>query len=276
MRCSRCFGLVGQALLVGMAFTPVAADAATPLFGVSTGATEFDVIDNVLLSIDPLTGSATAIGDITGYDTINGLAYDPNSDTLYAVNSGLNVQDPDGDVLLTLDPLTAAPTLIGQLETSLVNGLTFDPNTNTLYGVESVNDSLLTIDTTSGLATPVGDTGFEAVNGLTFDPNTGTLYGVDNSADVLITIDPNTGGGTEVGPLTLGGLRGVTFDANSAQLFGVDNLSDELVSINTLTGTATGIGPLGFDNVTALTAVPEPATLGLIGAGGLLVMRQRR
>lgn len=266
----------GPSFFAAMACMPLAAGATSPLFGVSTELTEFDVIDNVLLSIDPVTGTATEIGDITGYDTINGLAYDVNTDTLYAVNSGLNVQDPNGDVLLTLDPLTGAPTLIGQLETSLVNGLTFDPDTNTLFGVESVNDNLLTIDTATGLATPVGATGFQAVNGLTYDPDTGTLYGVDNSADVLIAIDPNTGAGTEVGPLTLGGLRGVTFDANSAQLFGVDNITDQLVSIDTNTGNATGIGPLGFDNVLGLTSVPEPAALGVLGVTGLVLTRRRQ
>lgn len=253
---------------------PAPADA--QLFGVSSQLTEFDTIDNVLLSIDPLTGNATEIGDITGYDTVSALAYDPNTDTLYAVNSGLNVQDPDGDVLLAIDPNTATPTEIGQLGTSLVNGLAFDPNSNTLYGVEAVNDQLLTIDTTNGSTAAVGATGFQVVTGLTFDPADATLYGVDNSADELLTLDAISGIGSTIGPLNLDGLRGVTFDlADPTRLFGVDNITDTLVAIDKATGNAVSIGPLGFDNVTALAAVPEP-TAALFALPALVGMRRRR
>ncbi len=264
-------------VLVALATLPFApARANEPLFGVSSGLDLFDTIDNALLSIDPVTGNATPLGDITGYDTVNALAYDPNTGTLYAVNSGLNVQAPADNVLLSIDPTDGTPTLIGQLGASLVNGLAFDPTTNTLYGVEAVTDQLLTIDTSNGDTTPVGDTGFEVVTGLTFDPADSTLYGVDNSSDELLTINPFSGDGTAVGPLNLGGLLGVTFDTDDpSRLFGVDNVTDTLVAIDKATGNAVGIGPLGFDNVLALAAVPEPAFAAVVLPALGVALRRR-
>ena len=103
-----------------------------------------------LYSIDVNNGALNAIGDLdqlaidnfftAGGDGINGLAYDPSSDVLWATTA-------NGE-LLEITTTTAEVVTVGNTQADL-RGLAYDYNTNELWGV-SANGNLYHIDTNSG------------------------------------------------------------------------------------------------------------------------------
>lgn len=163
---------------------------------------------NELFSIDTTTGDLTVVGN-TNLATSHALAFDPNTDTLFASN---------GSMLFTINTITAATTSIGAFGFSSVLGLAFDPNTNTLFGSDGSGDQLLTINTGTGAASSVGALGFGRVAGLTYDPLGDILYGVSDDTQELISIDTTTGSGTLIGELVPGGNSNV-----EALAFGYSN-----------------------------------------------------
>ena len=203
-----------------------------------------------LLTINTATGAGAAVGPF-GPFTVSGLAFDPNTNTLYGAGFG---------ELLTINTSTGAATVVGPLGFGNVLGLAFDPNTNTLFGSEFANDFLLTINTATGAGTPVGVIGTSfGVEGLAFDPNTNTLYGTAFASNQLLTINTATGAGAAVGPLGFFTVGGLAFDPVSNTLFGIHRPSNQLLTINTATGAGTAVGPVGFSDVHGLAfSVPEP------------------
>ncbi|MFQ5424886.1 MAG: hypothetical protein ACE5F9_13025 [Phycisphaerae bacterium] len=202
------------------------------------------------LELNAITGAATAVSSVglRGFLQVEGLAFDPITNTLFGTDTGINQ-------LLTIDPVTGAGTTVGPLGfggggVGGVQGLAFVSNTNTLFGV-SVDSStgvstLITIDPATGAGTIVGPIGFFDVLGLTFDPNTNTLLGTDIDTDQLITIDP-AGTGTAVGSLGFSFVESLAFDPNTNTLFGVGALPpDQLLTIDPATGAGTAVGPTGF------------------------------
>ncbi len=107
-------------------------------------------LTQTLYSIDVNTGALNAIGDLdqlavdnflaAGGDGINGLAYDPTSDVLWATTA-------NGE-LLEINTTTAAVVTVGNTQADL-RGLAFDYTANELWGV-SANGNLYHIDTNSG------------------------------------------------------------------------------------------------------------------------------
>ncbi|MFT3788862.1 MAG: DUF4394 domain-containing protein [Tepidisphaeraceae bacterium] len=127
---------------------------------------------------------------------------------------------------------------------------------------------------------------------------TTTLYDMDSRSDALYTQNPPNNG-----TLNFVGNFGVTVDAGAGIGFDIastdpndDSLLDEhafaafarpseqlgylLYDVNLTTGATTGGravgGGLGFTGGLAVTVAPEPAMLGLLGAGALLVLKRRR
>ncbi|MDP6814858.1 MAG: PEP-CTERM sorting domain-containing protein [Alphaproteobacteria bacterium] len=262
MRISKSLACAAAAVLLGTT------SAHAALFGVSN-------ITDELLTINPTTGAATAIGSL-GYVFPFGIAFD-SSGALFGV-------DNSTDQLYSINTTTGAGTAIGNLGFNIPNSLAFDGSDN-LFATDRNTDQLFSINTTTGAGTAIGPVGggFGHVTGLAFD-SSGTLYGVDNGTESLLTINTTTGAGTLVGTLgALGGidLLGIAFDT-SGTLFGAGNVSDQLYTINTTSGVATAVGPLGFSGVHGLSfvpdAVPEPGTLALFSLGllGLGAARRRQ
>lgn len=161
-----------------------------------------------LITINPLTGMGTAVGDVNfDLGSISGLAFD-SSNTLFGVTFF-------GD-LVTIDPSTGAITLVGPTgfaTTGHIQDIAFDVS-GTLFGV-------------------------------TFDPGDPTR-GIPDEPFQLITIDPLTGLGTSVGALDPQVVvSGIAFDV-SGTLFGVTcDLDPKLVTIDPLRAVVTIVGPLG-------------------------------
>jgi len=145
--------------------------------------------DSTLYSIDPSSGSGTAIGSGTGV-ALNALAFSP-SGTLYAAG---------GDSLYTIDITTGMGTEIGSgsgagAYTSS-GDLEFDSGGN-LYLTSSgaSGDQLFSIDPTTGQGTLIGNIGYSQVYGLAYF--NGVMYGF-TAGGSAITINLTTGAGTLV------------------------------------------------------------------------------
>lgn len=132
-----------------------------------------------LVIVDTTDASLTVI-DPLPFDPVRGLAWDPETSTLYGVGRQLQFVGV-GDILFTVDPGTGATTTIGPTGFSL-GGIEFGPD-GVLYGGDTgapgVGEGgggarIYAIDTTTGQATPIGaGTGANAISGLAFVPEGG-------------------------------------------------------------------------------------------------------
>jgi len=180
-----------------------------------------------------------------------GLAFDQNSDTLYASNA---------TDLYTIDTFTGTDTLVGNFVNAAdIQGLAYDPNTDTLYGMDAATQTLFTINTTTGEATSVGP-GTSFIFGLAFDPNTDTLYGT-GAPQRLFVINTGNGVMNSVGaPGSLGSTNifDLAFDAITDTLLGYDNALREFVAIDVATGETAAAGTWGaFGETEGLTFDPN-------------------
>jgi len=126
---------------------------------------------NNLYTIDEGSGAMTLIGAMA-MDSVTGIAYDDNSDTMYAMSYGTTSD------LYTVDYSTATATFVGSAGTG---GLIIDiacDNDGNLFGIDLIDDSLYSIDSSTGVATLIGSTG-HSLNygqGMEYDKNNDILY----------------------------------------------------------------------------------------------------
>jgi len=119
-----------------------------------------------------LTRSAGATGTMWSFDigapsSLEVGSLDPSIDGLDFIGDGLYGLSQSTYNLYTIDPTSAATTLVGPTgfsSTTALGGLTYAPD-GMLYAV--LNDSLYTVDQATGAATLVGAIGFDNVSGLT-------------------------------------------------------------------------------------------------------------
>ena len=267
--------------------TPVVRGAA-----ILYGATGSSGVAGALYTIDPVNAAATLVGPIVNAAdgaalSITGLAFSPLSGVLFGVTS--NSLTPNiPRTLVTINPQTAAATVIGSLGGSGVGDIAFAANGN-LYGYQNGGmQALLSINLSTGLATTVGSsaTGTTKGGGIAFSPS-GTLHvSASGAVGTLDRVDVDTGVRT-VG-VTLNGANAIAGETIAAMsfdddgtLFGVINNrlggSDRLVVINPNTGgmTAIGVLPPGFDAI-AFQAVPEPESCALLLIGLVALGRRIR
>ena len=212
------------------------------LFGSDASADE-------LIAISPENGSSDSLGE-TALPSLNGLAFDVNSDTLYGIDVATNS-------LITVNAATGQLTLVGPIGVNFPNtaGLAYDPVNNILYATSNGSAAnLYIIDTLTGNASSVGPLGIN-IPGLAFDPTTATLYGVSGQTDSLYTVNTSTGESTLIGELGIStSFCGLAYDSASGELFLSDTGSDALYSINRSSGSATFVGELEFPQVNGLAA----------------------
>ena len=195
-----------------------------------------------LYRIDLATGVATPLGT-TGFEGIEGLAFDPGCKKLYGV-------DDVKDRLVTCDLKTGGCTTVGSLGLDVTDtGLSFTSNGSFFMSTDAPKNPLrfFALDLKTGAATWIGNQGTE-VTGLA--GNFFALYGLGGDGkDNLVIVDPATGKATPVGPLGAVTLQdgGLDFDRDGT-LYGLNDLGpgstasgkpSQLFKIATQTGKAT-------------------------------------
>ncbi|MEP6672021.1 MAG: hypothetical protein ABJF10_22855 [Chthoniobacter sp.] len=138
----------------------------------------------------------------------------------------------DSTIFYSINPITGAATVIGNIGFSNVTGMDFNPITGVLYA-EGVNGStgiLLTINPLTGVGTSIGATGVSsAFSDLSFRSD-GTLFGYNSGS--IYTFNLSTGAATLIGftgVITDGGLA---FDSSDT-LHIVNNGNAATINTNT-------------------------------------------
>ena len=257
-----------------------------------------------LYQIDPNTGVGTLIGPLidNGFNpyAVTGLAFDSVNGVLYgSTSNNSGAGGSSSKELVAINPTTGTVTVVGSFTTTgTMADLTFDTTTATLYGTGSLDGNLYVINTTTGAAMAVGSAALgnsTAGNGVAAN-SAGQIFGSPLGASgSLVQFNKSNGSAATVAtlsgaPVSTGAINAMAFNSGGT-LYGVnvDNnvgaRPTDLVTINTGTGVVTNIGAsvAGLDAIVFFnpTAVPEPATLSLLGLGavgsfGLNVLRRRR
>jgi hypothetical protein len=183
-------------------------------------------------TVNTSNGAFTALGSLTGLgtSTLFNLAF-INGD-LYGIDDSISTR------LYRINTTTLTATLVGSgFGTSVDGGIAQGPGASA-YGINSTSPNpFFSINTTAGTATQISaSTGF-AASTFALAYTGGVMYGISASSGNIRTINLATGAGTAAG------------------------------SVNTASaaaGTVFSIAP-----VIAAAAVPEPGTVGLLGAAGL-------
>ncbi|HWN41082.1 MAG TPA: hypothetical protein VNW71_02615, partial [Thermoanaerobaculia bacterium] len=223
-------------------FVLLTAIAAPTLAAVGTGYSVQSDGSQKLYRIDLATGVATSIG-ATGFEGIEGLAFDPGCKKLYGV-------DDVKDRLVTCNITTGACTSVGSLGLDVTDtGLSFAKDGRLFMSTDAPKNPIrfFVLDPATGAATWVGNQGTE-ITGLAGDLF--TLYGLGGDGkDNLVIADPATGKATPIGPLGTVTLQdgGLDFDRDGT-LYGLNDLgpgsiasgkASQLFKIATQTGKAT-------------------------------------
>jgi len=273
--------LLGTAMIVGLGGAQI--HAATLYGQIGSG--------GELYTIDTNTLAATFIGSDITEDSPE-IELTPDGSAIFASTSdfegyfelnpadAMNVDTPDLFFPASRDTLTAME-FVGS---TLYAGTTVAGAGGDAY--------LATVNLTTGVVTEIGNTGLlGSLGGLAYNDSTGVMYGVSTAGpggSTLYTINLGTGVAAAVGPVTettegqLSAMTGLEFGTDGV-LYAVSNstLSNRLLSIDPLTGNTTDLGAItglvGLGNINAITgpAIPEPASLALLGLGSLLIAARR-
>ncbi|CAG0936883.1 hypothetical protein TFLX_05779 [Thermoflexales bacterium] len=142
-------------------------------------------------------------------NTYYGMDFDPNANTLYALN---DTTDQLGTINLSNGVFTSLVSCPPGGGAASWSGLSIDPETGVFYG--STTTDLYTIDPTTGASTLLGPFGTTLMIEVAVSPS-GEMYGHDIGTDSIYRINKTTGAATLIG-LT-------TYSANFAQGMDFDN-----------------------------------------------------
>jgi PEP-CTERM motif len=228
-------------------------------------------VESILYQISVTSGQVQqTIGDLHTTH-VTALAFQPGTGVIFG-----HISNSPTAQLITIDPVTAAYTVIGDTGHQ-VPDMTFRSD-GTLFAWSKTNkptgniDNVITISTTNGQATLIGNSSFiTSQAGLSFAPN-GTLYLKNGNS--LYSVDQVTGVPTKV--LDLIGVplfNALAFDLNGKP-YSVNRTGGQsfLETFDMSTGIIMQLGEItnngqSVNGVSALSfnfaAVPEPSSLAL-------------
>lgn len=269
-------------LLAALALLGSAATAhAVPATGIAGG--------NTLFSFDTATPGAVsgqrAITGLQGGETLYGIDFRPATAALYGLGTTGR--------LYTINAGTGAATVASALNVSLSGGsfdIAFNPVVDRLRVVSDTGQNLrvnadtgaVTVDKSlayaNGTATP-GVLGVAYTNQVGGTVASTVLFDIDTANGLLDTqAPPNNGTLNAVGSLGVAGLTSFDIDGMGNVGYAADSTS--FYTVNLATGAANLVGAFGVGNVTdfAITQVPEPMSLALLGMGlvGMATLRRRQ
>ena len=236
--------------------------------------------------------SNVALSGMQPSETIRGIDFRPSTGQLFALGSSSR--------LYTVNTTTGAATLVGPGSftpalTASQYGFDFNPTIDRIRVVGSDTQNTVLNPTTGGgtAATPTfyaaGDPNQGAmpmIVGSAYDRNfvggvTSQLYGIDANLNILVRQANSAGTLNTVGALGVDFGADVGFDiAPGGTAFASNRVAfapqTHFFTINLATGQASLAGIVG-DNLSldAIAVTPAPASLALIGLGGLLARRRR-
>jgi hypothetical protein len=219
-------------------------------------------------TIDLTTGQFSEIGNM-GVQ-LSGLGVGPGG-ALYGGVEG-------GNTLYQVNPATGSVSPVGS---GSFNYLNFGSTTAGLYALDT-SDNLYSINPTNGQGTLIGSTGLGGSDGG-LSTNSGTLY-YESYNTYLYSLNVTTGSPTPIGSSgypSIGNFGGMVFEDGTLYAGFNDIVAYRVVTVDPTTGVAPTANPEtgdftgSFDGL-APVAVPEPASLSLLGAGGLLLLHRRR
>jgi len=222
----------------------------------SGGANTDAPIAGNLYTVNLANGAATLIGAIRlpGAKPIGvtGMAFHPQTGVLYGITSELSPNNPHS--LVTIDPLTGAAAVVGELNT-VGSDLAFD-KLGTLYVWMQTSSQLGTVDMSTARVTPIGKGGPPGpAAGIAIDPQGMVYVTAKGASGTLDNVDLATGG-LQVGPPLTGApfstqINSMSFSPSGLLLAvnsnGGSPANTRLVAINTATGAVATIGNLPDD-----------------------------
>lgn len=233
-----------------------------------------------LYQLDPTDGSVIqTIGSI-GFSHVVAIDFHPLTGVLY----GMTNSNLDNAQLITINLATGMGSVVGGPSGIQVPDMSFDSLGN-LYAWGAFNsitgdaDDLYTIDLTTGAATKAGEFGLDVDSvGLAFDSADNLFM---KSLSTVYSINPATGmsaGSYDLGTPLGSGNNMLAFDENDVLFSGFrEGGNGTIVTINQIDEAYNTVGNSDVVRLAAIafrpaTAVPEPATLTLLGIGGLTLV----
>ena len=224
---------------------------------------------SILYTINPINGSLISTIGNTGLTHIVGLTVRHSDHAIFAVCN-------DDHNLYTLDPLTAAPTLIGALGTiggAQINvpGMAMSPDGTVIYGAgiqqsSPFDEYLISINPSTGAATSLGVTftqnyqagfSYDNMGRLWFKDAQEFLYIVDPSGPTYTLMATDITGGSIDNPFAINPVDNTMHSSRrtggNTQYWNIDpNLDTTCTTVPNQAATLTFIGNMGVGNISGL------------------------